>query len=44
VLDPVVADRASRVEAVGDVGLRQVCEMARLPSVVRPDTGIAVGF
>src|SRR5215212_3393635 len=43
-LDPVVADGGRRVEAVVDVGLRQLLEKARRDRVRGPDAGVAVGL
>src|SRR5688500_6445283 len=41
-LDAVVADRGGRVEPVVDVGLRELCDQARLDGVGCPDAGVAV--
>src|SRR4051794_19727873 len=43
-LDPVVTDSGCGVERVGDIGLRDLLEVAGARRVVRPDAGETVGL
>ncbi len=43
-LDAVVADGGGRVQAILDVGRRELLDVAGLYGVGRPDAGVAVGL